>query len=246
LTQGVHQQQQFGGSVGGPIKDKLFYFLTYDGSRKVFPVSYTSTAFPTPASPNLTCPAVINATQCAEVNAFLRGNLGSYGCDGVNDVAFGKLDYQLNARNRLSSAFDFDDYHAPDSCNASTTINISSLSANGPAVTHTRIFVANWDSTISNTLVNNFRFQWGLDNEIIGANGSGPSVSVTNVTGYGLPNALPRPAFPDEHRLQFADTLSWSKGKHQFKAGFDINAIHELLINLFEGGGVYSYTSFNN
>ena len=37
-TQPTHQQQQFGGSVGGPaIKDKLFYFLTYDGSRKVNP-----------------------------------------------------------------------------------------------------------------------------------------------------------------------------------------------------------------
>ena len=43
LTQPVHQQQQFGGSVGRPIiKDKLFYFLTYDGSRKVFPISYTT------------------------------------------------------------------------------------------------------------------------------------------------------------------------------------------------------------
>ncbi len=44
-TQPVHQQQQFGGSVGGPvIKDKLFYFFTYDGSRKVNPISFTSTS----------------------------------------------------------------------------------------------------------------------------------------------------------------------------------------------------------
>ena len=139
-----------------------------------------------------------------------------------------------------------DDYHAPNSYNTGTTVNNSSLSQNGPAVTHTRIFVANWDSTFSSTMVNNFRFQWGLDNEIIGANGAGPSVSVTNVTGYGLPNALPRPAFPDEHRLQFTDTLSWSKGKHQIKAGYDVNDIHEVLVNLFQGGGVYSYTSFNS
>src|SRR6202451_417876 len=36
--------------------------------------------------------------------------------------------------------------------------------------------------------------------------------------------------------------LWWSKGKHQIKAGVDVNAIHELLVNLFEGGGVYSYS----
>jgi hypothetical protein len=184
--------------------------------------------------------------QCAAANAFLRGNLGSYGREGVGDVAFGKLDYHLNSRNNLSAAFDFDDYHAPNSYSPNSTYNNSSVSTNGPAVTHTRILVTNWDTTISNAMVNNFRFQWGVDNEIIGANGAGPSVSVTNVTAYGLPNALPRPAFPDEHRLQFADTLSWSKGKHQIKAGFDINAIHEVLVNLFEGGGVYSYTSFNS
>ena len=58
-TQPVHQQQQFGGSVGGPIiKDKLFYFLTYDGSRKVNPISYTSSAkFP------LACPAAVSSSQ---------------------------------------------------------------------------------------------------------------------------------------------------------------------------------------
>ena len=51
-TQPVHQQQQFGGSVGGPIiKDKLFYFLTYDGSRKINPISFTSTS----VIPTLSC-----------------------------------------------------------------------------------------------------------------------------------------------------------------------------------------------
>ncbi len=44
ISQPVHQQQQFGGSFGGPIiKDKLFFFGTYDGSRKIDPISFTST-----------------------------------------------------------------------------------------------------------------------------------------------------------------------------------------------------------
>ena len=59
---------------------------------------------------------------------------------------------------------------------------------------------------------------------------------------------VPRPAFPDEHRLQFADVLSINRGKHTFKMGADVNRVHELLINLFQGGGVYTYagsTAFN-
>ena len=94
-------------------------------------------------------------------------------------------------------------------------------------------------------MINNFRFQWSRDLEMIGANGTGPSVSITNYLDYGLPNALPRPAFPDEHRLQFADVLSMTTGKHTFKIGVDVNVIHELLINLFQGGGVYTYSGAN-
>ena len=69
-TQPIHQQQQFGGSVGGPIvKDKLFYFLTYEGLRKVNPISYTSTSFNGPQP----CLAPIPATVCAAANTFVGG-----------------------------------------------------------------------------------------------------------------------------------------------------------------------------
>lgn len=237
-SQAVHQQQQFGGSAGGSIlKDKFFYFINYDGSRKVFPIAYSSSSnFP------LACPVQISAAQCAAANGYLQGLTGSYPRTAINDIAFGKLDYQLNSSNRLSAGFDFDDFHAPNSYNSSTSVVNNSVTANGPAVTHTRFLVGSWDSILTPTVVNNFRFQWGLDNEIIGANSTGPNVSIASVMAYGMPNALPRPAFPDEHRLQFTDTVSKSLGKHQLKAGVDVNRIHELLINLFQGGGVYSYS----
>ena len=237
-TQPVHQQQQFGGSVGGPIvKDKLFYFFTYDGSRKVSPIVYTSSAtFP------LACPAAMSATLCAAANNFFSSQLSTFPKFVNNDVLFGKLDYQLNSRNHLSSSFNWDNFKSPNSYNTSATNANHSVTETGPSTTHERIFVANWDSTISPTAINNFRFQWSRDLEIQGSNGAGPSVTVTNVMGYGLPNALPRPAFPDEHRLQFADTISKVHGHHSFKAGVDYNDIHELLINLFFGGGGYTYS----
>ena len=70
----------------------------------------------------------------------------------------------------------------------------------------------------------------------------GPGVSLTNIASYGETSALPRPAFPDEHRYQIGDNFSWLKGSHTLKMGVDLNFIHELLINLFQGDGNYSYT----
>jgi hypothetical protein len=56
-----------------------------------------------------------------------------------------------------------------------------------------------------------------------------------------MPNALPRVAEPNEHRIQFTDVFSTSKGRHSLKFGGDVNLVHEVMINLFQGGGVYSY-----
>ena len=237
-TQSTHQQQQFGGSVGGPaIKDKLFYFLTYDGSRKVAPISYlSSSTFPQP------CAAQISAAVCTAANNYAKSLLGSYPRSANLDVAFGKVDYQVNSKNHVNGSFNMDNFKALNSYQSSPTYSNSSLTANGTNIIHERIFVANWDSVFSPSTVGNFRFQWSRDLEVTSANGSAPSVSVANTLGYGLPNALPRPAFPDEHRIQLTGIVSMTRGKHNIKMGSDLNSIHELLINLFQGGGVYSYT----
>jgi hypothetical protein len=57
-----------------------------------------------------------------------------------------------------------------------------------------------------------------------------------------MPNALPRIAEPDEHRIQFTDVFSTVRGHHQLKFGGDANIIHEVMINLYQGGGVYAYS----
>ena len=252
-SQTVHQQQQFGASVGGPaIKDKLFYFLTYDGSRKLNPVLYTSTvAYP------LACAQAIPTSLCAAANDFLKSQAGVQPRFANQDLGFGKLDYQLNAKNHLSSSFNLVDFHSPNSYRGNPTYSNESVSYNGPNVTRERIFIANWDSAINASTINNLRFQWGRDLEITGANFGPPAVGIggnaggANVLTYGMPNALPRTAEPDEHRLQFTDILSKVHGAHAFKAGVDINLVHEVMINLFQGGGIYTYqgaaqTAFNN
>src|SRR5204863_5622017 len=125
-----------GGSAGGPIKkDRLFYFFTYDGSRKVTPTSYTSFAtFPLP------CPAAVGAAQCAAANQFFASQLGSRPKYANQNIGFGKVDYQLNAKNHASVSFNMDNFVSPNSYATSATNTNSSVTTTGPSVTHERIF----------------------------------------------------------------------------------------------------------
>jgi len=265
ITNGEHQRQQFGGSVGGPIiKDKLFYFVNYDGQRRSFPIIYTgpstnnaATALNSMIANN--CQAsngfattvtivgfVANDPRCAAAVNFINANSGPAPRDANQDIALGKIDYQATERNHLSVSFNWMNFTGPNLYNSSPTQPTGSAFQNGNLITHDRYLTASWNSVISPTLVNDFRFQWSVDFQAYSANFSGPSVylgpnSSTGFFGYGEPNALPRPAFPDEHRLEFADTLAYVHGNHALKAGIDVSPIHDILTNLFNGGGIYNY-----
>jgi hypothetical protein len=242
FTQTVHQQNQFGGSVGGAlIKEKLFFFGTYDGFRKVNPILYTSTTS-TPTINAFVCPAAVTASQCSNAKTFITTDLlGAFPRDLKQDVFLGKLDYELNHTNHLSAVFNWQNWKEPFGYNTAPTVNNGGATQNGAGGTHERFFIANWTSSFSSNKVNELRFQWGRDFEFDTTNSGGPSASLTNIASYGETSALPRPAFPDEHRIQISDSLSIVKGTHVLKFGADVNFIHELLINLFQGDGNYSY-----
>jgi Carboxypeptidase regulatory-like domain/TonB dependent receptor len=243
FTQTVHQQNQFGGSVGGPIiGDKLFLFATYDGFRKVNPILYTSTTS-NAAINAFACPTGLDAGVCTNAKNFIVNDLlGAFPRDLKQDVFLGKLDYQLNSSNRLNAVFNWQNWQEPNGYNTAATVNNGGVTQNGPGGTHERFLIANWTSAISTNKVNEVRFQWGRDFEFAGTNSGGPSAFINNLAAYGETSALPRPAFPDEHRVEIADNFSWSKGAHTMKMGVDGNFIHELLINLFQGDGNYNYT----
>jgi hypothetical protein len=254
LTQPIHQQQEFGGSVGGPlVKDKLFYFFTYDGFRRVGRVLYyqtnTVTLTPTGTSTSTTvisptqCPATVSAAQCTSGIDFLMG-LGSAAPPSRyarENLFFPRIDYQLNSKNLIYANFNWANFDSTYGYSPNPTYSNTSASTNAPTSYHERFFIAHWTSTLSSTAVNDLRFQWGRDLETAGANSSGPSISMGAMI-YGMPNALPRIAEPDEHRYQFTDVFSKVYSRHTLKFGGDVNLVHEIMINLFQGGGIYSYS----
>jgi hypothetical protein len=258
FTQPVHQQHQFGGSVGGPIKrDKLFYFFTYDGFRKVNPIIYLSSGpFSTlttsiSAGETTYCPSPLTSAQCLTAVDYLQGNLagaGNYKLQGLfprqwkQDIFFPKIDWQFTPKNRLTAEFNFDTFHLPNGYNSASTVVNGGVTQNGSADYHERFLIANWTTVLNQSSVNQVTFQWSRDLEVAGANASGPSVSISSIAAYGMPNALPRPAFPDEHRWEVADIFSKTFGRNTLKVGFDLNLIDELAVNLFQGGGIYNYS----
>ena len=261
FTQPVHQQHQFGGSVGGPIKrDKLFYFFTYDGFRKVNPIIYLSSGpFTTlrtsiGAGETTYCPSPLTSSECLTAVDYLQGNLagaGKYKLQGLfprewkQDIFFPKLDWQFTPKNRVTAEFNIDTFHLPNGYNSASTVVNGGVTQNGSADYHERFLIANWTTVLNQSSVNQVTFQWSRDLEVAGANASGPSVSISSIAAYGMPNALPRPAFPDEHRWEVADIFSKTFGRHTLKAGFDLNLIDELAVNLFQGGRNLQLLSWN-
>ncbi len=257
LTQPTHQQQQFGGSAGGPfIKDRLFYFFTYDGFRKVGKALYTDTntisTTPSIGTPNTNtitptqCPTTITATQCTSGIQFLISqSTAAPSRFQKEDLFFPRLDFHLNSKNDVFADFNFVNYQSSYGYAGGVTFTNSSPSTNGPTFYHERFIVGGWTTQIGSASVNEFHGQWGRDLETAGAYASGPNVSM-GADAFGMPNALPRAAEPDEHRIQLSDVFSTTHGRHTFKFGGDANIVHEVMINLYQGGGLYSYGESNN
>ena len=236
------RRQQFGLGVGGPIKkDKIFFFADYDQQVRTFP-AYTAPGNATFLTSVCTAPAA----NCAATVDFFNSLIGLSPREANNKVGFGKLDVSLNGNNTLSISYNGQRWNSPNGVQQPPVISVAN-SANGTDVVTTDFVVGALNSILSQQWFNEFRFQAGRDYEEQTPNGTPPSTSFSGSVGinFGMPNFLPRPAFPHEQRYQFIDAVTYYQGRHSIKTGMDINFVKELQINLFNGGGVYSYSSFN-
>jgi hypothetical protein len=242
------RRQQFGGSLGGPIRpDKLFFFLNYDQQKRNFPVIVSPTNQATFARQIAACESnAALAADCEAVAAALSPLIhATLPRRGSNYIGLAKVDAQINPANRLSAAVNILRWDSPNGILTSPVLHSTAL-ANGSDLVHNQFVNASLSSVFRPTLVNEARFQFGEDFEFETPNHSGPSFNFGSSSGVaaadlGMPDFLPRGKFPDETRYEWVDNLSWFRGRHLFKTGFDINHVRDSLQNLFQGGGVYGY-----
>ncbi len=233
------RRQQFGPSVGGAIKkDKLFYFLSYDQQKRTFPgiVVPFSTSFLTASG---TAPGYSNAVD------FFRSMIGQQARAGNQWVGLSKVDWNASQRHQFSSTVNIVRWDSPNGVQTSPTLGYD-LSANGSDNVAAETVIGRWNFMVSPTFFSDLRFQWGRDFESQMPNAPGPYISVTNGINFGMPNFLPRTAYPNEKRWQVSQNLNWMRGRHTLKFGYDFTGVKDLMINLYQGGGQYNVSTLND
>ena len=235
------RRQQFGAAVGGPLmKDKAFFFLDYDQQVRDFPV------FTAPSDVNFyTGGCTAPSANCASATSFFQSQGVLNPRSGNNKVGLGKVDVTLNKANTLSLSINSHRWNSPNGVQTQPVVSVAQ-SQNGSDLVSTDFFVGSLNSILSQRWLNEFRTQVGRDYEEQSPNGVPPSTTVTGGINFGMPNFLPRAAYPHEQRFEFLDSLTYYRGSHSIKFGADINYVRELLINLFNGGGTFAYTNLTN
>jgi outer membrane receptor protein involved in Fe transport len=260
---------------GRIIKDKLFFFFAYDEQRRDFPGaailssqtylndSAAGSACTVTTGVNRTClkalnPTLITDARINEATAFIAGLTGAVPRTQNQRIFFPKIDWNVNSSNTFTASFNRMRSASPAGIQTQPTTT-SGIASFGDDFVSTDIFNARLTSTITPKLLNEFRFQWGRDNLFAFSQPpsageqallpSGltrlPNVSLTNGLSFGKPTFLERVANPDEHRQQYADTMTSTHGNHTFKFGFDVNHVNDLLDNLQNESGSYAYSNVN-
>jgi hypothetical protein len=263
------KRHQFGGGIGGRlIKDRLFWFFSADQQLRPFPAvanSATPNAIFAPLSASeqtLLTSRGISPTSSAVAGALnLFSNLtGTVPRRGDQLILLPKIDWIVNSKNHVSFTYNRLRWNSPEGIQTAPVVN-RGVESFGNDYVKDDFGIARLTSTISNTITNELRYQYGRDFEFeFGQNsiagepvsqlGSSPQIGVNDAAvggfgafTFGMPNFLNRPQYPDERRNQVADTLAWSHNTHLFKFGVDVNHVHDTEINLFQGFGAYSYNT---
>ncbi len=248
---------QTGGTVGGAIvKDKLFYFLSADITRRNFPFVDSQIKAGFLDSVNevwLTCGAPATAAQCNAINGLLPRFYGQIPRKASNDLYFGRLDYHLNQSNTFSASFNFLRWKSPNGIQTGLSSTTGAgITGNGDDSVAVRNGKATWTSVISSSMVNSFRYGLDTDRQADGFDqaelGGGLGYLDVSVAGVQLGPAtyLPR-VEPLEVRHEIADDLSWAKGTHTIKLGMTFEHVNDNVNYLSNRYGSYTYptvTSF--
>jgi hypothetical protein len=236
-------QQQFGGSIGGPVvKNRLFYFATAEVQRFKAPRQVLFQNLVGIAPSNLTNAAA----QTASYN-FYRSLEVPY--EATNDAIalLGKMDWNINDANRFSIRYNHSRNKALNAVATGETAldptTTNSLSTNGTEENRNNIVVAQFVSNLSSNWINEFRGQFAREERPRTANEVVSNVT-TAIGIYGTRNFLPTSQF--DRRMQVGNNLTYLSGAHTVKMGAEFSDIFADQTFGFNQTGVYTFAGLTS
>ena len=250
---------QYGGTLGGPIvKDKLFFFFSYDEQRRNFPgvALFSSPTYLSTVNRTTLLARGVTTSQIDSALQFINDQTGEVPRRGNQRLFLPKIDWQINSKHQFSATYNRLRWNSPAGAQTGATVNRDRAGFGNDFVEIDSLNLR-LTSTFTSKVLNEFRFQWAdeLDSQFaqpplpgqpMTANGFSPQITLTNGLTIGKANFLDRAALPDERRFQFADSMTFTNGNHTFKFGTDINRVRDVDDNLFTGAGAYTYGNIND
>jgi hypothetical protein len=194
------------------IKDKLFVFGAYEHLTRGVPTPITITA--------------ANASALGLAPSDLGSAPGVLHGQFVNT----RLDWNVNARNQVFFRYNYFRNQFPINTNSNgISTGLSALDAWSDFRDRAHVIGMQWVSTLSNSLLNEFRFSWPYrqNTHFNGStSGPGPVVLVTGVAAFNGTNAAGdrfAEKIPNAN-----ENLTWIRGRHTLKVGFNISDIVDL------------------
>lgn len=263
LPQDPFHNNQFGGSLSGPIvTDKLFFFVDYEGTRETG-AQATPSCVPTANDISYYAPVsgVLSSINPVVANILAQkgwpkpngpGSCLGNPTDGMtpvasntvlstpfsNDINGGiiKVDYNVNANNSLTGR-----YYIGDSTQLFPLALVGggalpNYSTNTP--TRVQLVSLSFVSVLTPAVVNEARLGWnrfaegffpedrtfnpatiGLNTGGTGYNLGMPRINAGSFPQLGANSSLPRNRV--DSNWHFIDNISWKKGKHDIKFGYE-------------------------
>jgi Carboxypeptidase regulatory-like domain/TonB dependent receptor len=217
IAQPHDRRQQFGGTVGGPIKrNRLFYLLNYEGQVHNEPLTVNDG----PAVNGLP-PGFFD--QYPDLAAQVQAAAGSFPRSFNQNVVFGKINGVINDKNSFSVTYNYQRFRSPHGYFDTPTSTGDGLSLTDGATSH--FFQASLQTSFNATTINEVRFHFGSDYhfDLPASPPTSPAVTIQNPdSGFVFGGNRFQLANTD-HRFEFTDTFTKVIGTHNFKAGVDIN-----------------------
>jgi hypothetical protein len=205
-------RRQYAGALGGPIvKDKAWFFTGFEYRDQN------------------------GAVLVGERDLATKSIKKSFAPAPLTDVLFtSRGDWQPNETNSLSFRYSLD---RGEDVGASTLIRaIGSASERQSGINHYQAFSSSWSHLFSSSLINRLSFSENNYINVTSPVQNGPQLtfpSIQDGSSFRVPQQT------RQNRLEFSDSLSWVKNKHNLKFGTDVQRIDaDFNLGVFQAGRI--------